>query len=106
MQIEITQHAYKRIKQRAKIKNRNCIERLACEAFDRGTRMGQASSSFANRLIAYHSKKVGREICLFNDKIFVWEGITLVTMYPAAPSACRRLAKIRNKQKKHVIFAV
>ena len=101
MEINISEHAYKRIKQRAGIKNHLAISKLADDAYDYGIRLEQATSKYERQYITQQSKHFNREVCLYKYQIFIWEGNTLVTMYKAEPDVIRTLIKIKNKQKKH-----
>ena len=98
MSVIITKHAYKRIKERAKVKNLAAISKLADKAYIDDIRLEQ-SSGFEKKYITMLCKYEGREVSLYANNIFIWDNKTLVTMYKMAPDIIRKFIKIKQKRK-------
>lgn len=97
--VEMSFHAAVRMKERLGIKSESKRQKLADAAYERGVRL-KDSMGAERAYILKHTKEKNdnREMVLFADRIFVFAGITLVTVLPREEKYGRRLEATRAKR--------
>lgn len=107
MDIIITKHAERRIKERVPgMKSESKRAAFVADAMARGVR--QAESRGAGAAYLRHRKEIaaeceeyaGRDMVLYRDYIFVLEGGTLITVLPRSLDYGRRMERERAKRRR------
>ena len=81
MELIITDHAALRIKERVGIKNAKGKEALAMAAYTEGMRLGECDRLSEIELMA-HNKYEFREVVMYRDQLFIFDGNVLITVLP------------------------
>lgn len=107
MDIIITKHAERRIKERVPgMKSESKRAAFVADAMARGVR--QAESRGAGAAYLRHRKEIaaeceeyaGRDMVLYREYIFVLEGGTLITVLPRSSDYGRRMERERAKRRR------
>lgn len=98
--IEISKHARQRMHERLGLKKRS-IERIVEKAFDQGVTHAEATGRF-KKYFAYlfleHQDKHCNNIRVWQDKVFIFNSYSLITVIPL-PNAHKNAAKkIQNRK--------
>lgn len=103
-QCTVTAHANMRIKERlAGMKSPRRRQELAWNAYNNGVRLEDSKGVERAYMLQYKKETAdyaNRELVLYNDRVFVFDGNRVVTMLPADPKYIRLLERIRRKKNK------
>lgn len=97
----ITHHANERIKERVGLKSQRAKEAYVMKAYYEGLR--EKDCSGASLKLIQRSKKekyTARELVLYRDQIFVFDGYSLVTVLPVDYDYLKIMNKVRCKRNK------
>ena len=100
--IAISNHANKRIKQRVGIKSFNAHVGYVEKAYAFGLRKQDCTCASLRLLEGSEEFSNDRELVLFRDQIFVFDGLTLVTVLPVDQDYQKLMNKVRCKRNKRI----
>lgn len=97
--IRVCDHANERMKERTGIKSRYLMAQNASKAFALGLRESNCKGAELKYIRSYKKDSVNgeRELVLYEDQIWVFEGLTLVTILPRDLDFVKKMEKIRRK---------
>ena len=78
-------------------------QELAWNAYNNGVRLQDSKGVERAYMLQYKKETAeyaNRELVLYNDRVFVFDGNRVVTMLPADPKYIRLLERIRRKKNK------
>lgn len=100
--IAISNHANKRIKQRVGIKSFNAQVGYVEKAYEQGLRKEDCTCASLRLLEEREEFSNDRGLVLFRDQIFVFDGLTLVTVLPIDQDYQKLMNKVRCKHNKRI----
>lgn len=100
--IVVTNHANKRIKQRVGIKGFAAQVAYVEKAYEHGLRKEDCTCASLRLLEGREEFSNDRELVLFRDQIFVFDGLTLVTVLPIDQDYQKLMNKVRCKHNKRI----
>ncbi len=105
MEIFITEHAKKRMKERLPgMKSDRRRQRMAQVAYHEGTSLSDADGAAERYLKCYKKEEVAyadRTLILYADAVFVFDDERLVTVLPYNPAFQKRLERNRSKHNRN-----
>ena len=91
--IYVTNHADKRLKQRAGVTKKNRKE-VAIDAYEKGLKHSDCTGRLHKYVtLLYFQHQTANQIRVYHEKVFIFNGKTLITLLPL-PNNLRELAKI------------
>ena len=98
--IMICDHANDRLKERTGVKSRYLMSQNASKAFVLGLREENCKGPELKYLRKYKkdSDNGERELVLYEDQLWIFEGLTLVTILPRDLDFVKKMEKIRSKR--------
>ena len=102
LNVVISNHANKRIKQRVGIKSFNAQVGYVEKAYKQGLRKEDCTGASLRLLEEREEFSNDRDLVLFRDQIFVFDGLTLVTVLPIDQDYQKLMNKVRCKRNKRI----
>ncbi len=101
-EIIITDHAYKRAKERLSLTS-NAFKKLATKAYHQGISKSDCSGNLAKYVYKlWRSYQVANNIRIFGEYVFLFTGNILITVYQI-PNNVKKAAITNGKKKRKVI---
>ena len=102
--VYVSAHADKRIKERLPgMKSAKRCRTIAEEAYIYGVRIAAskgAEHAYIARCTKENPEYAGRDLVLYADRVFVFDGVRLVTMLPCCEGLRRRIECSRSKSRR------
>lgn len=97
-QVYVTEHAKKRMKERAGLKKK-AMERMASRAYDKGMTI-KDTKGLLNNWMTYRAEthNCGHDMRIYGDKLYLFEGHVLVTVMQVPQNLMSRVHKHRAKR--------